>query len=93
MINEARGEGMSTFYLVNPVVSNYFVIQKIQRFLDILIVLAVSVPSALTVMIIYLYYALCIKDGGAFLYTGERFGLDKKRFNILKIRTLRIGAE
>lgn len=55
--------------------------------------LAVSVPSALTVMVIYMYYNLCIKDGGGFLYVGERLGLDKKRFNILKIRTLRIGAE
>lgn len=58
-----------------------------------IIVMAVSVPSFLIVMVIYAYYALCVKDGGGFLYVGERLGLGKKRFNILKIRTLRTGAE
>lgn len=65
----------------------------IQRILDIAIVLAVSLPSLLVVLAVYLYFKLKIRDGHGFLYVGTRLGRWKKPFNILKIRTLRQGSE
>lgn len=62
----------------------------VKRVLDIVLVLAVSVPVALTVAILAI---LVGRDGGSPFYVQERVGKDGRTFRMWKLRTMVANAE
>jgi lipopolysaccharide/colanic/teichoic acid biosynthesis glycosyltransferase len=63
------------------------------RVVDTIISIILFLPASLLIGVFYLLYLVTIRDGGTFLYKGQRMGHKKKIFNIYKIRSLVPDAE
>lgn len=67
--------------------------EKIIEIIRTAIALLLMIPCSVLIGIIYIAHKLTVKDGGPFLYKGQRLGKDKKIFYMYKIRTLSPNAE
>ena len=68
--------------------------QVIKRFMDIVFSLAAIIIFHLVIPLMPLIYLLTkLTSNGPVFYKQERMGLDGKRFNVYKIRTMKVDAE
>lgn len=63
------------------------------RACDIILVLTFFFPAVFILGLYFVLYKIFNKHSGSFIYKGERLGMDKKIFQIYKIRTLSIEDE
>lgn len=68
-------------------------VDAVMNSIDRMIALAVLIVTSPLLAIIFVLHRTLEKDGGPFLYRGERVGKNGKRFTIFKVRTLVVDAE
>jgi exopolysaccharide biosynthesis polyprenyl glycosylphosphotransferase len=75
---------------VNPIIMPIWQ-QSIKRFLDV----TLSLVAILLLLPVYLFSAIAVKlsSPGPILFLQERIGLNGRRFNIIKFRTMYVNAE
>ena len=63
------------------------------RAFDFIFALSLLIPAVCIMGLYFILYKIFNRNSGAFIYRGERLGMDKKIFQIYKIRTLTLEYE